>query len=204
MRAIKDIFNFVNPAFREWAGRKFQKSSALKLITIILAFSIFNLTIGCRSYFKITMPPVVSSESVGGLMEAGKTFVVHFDQQKWVLSHAQVLNGAVTGKLDEYKMAPTIKPVRSNRPNRYLTRSSLNQRFLLNEVHMYLSALPSQEANQVSIPLSAIVKIEIYDKDKGATTGSWILGTAGIAAGVVLVFTVVAFSILLSSTAKSL
>ena len=80
---------------------------------------------------------------------------------------------------------------------------SLNQRFLLNEVHLYLSALPLHENNQVSIPLSSIVKIEIYDKDKGATTGSYILGSVGIAAGVLLVLSVVAVSILISGLAGS-
>jgi len=67
---------FVLSLFQGWTGRKFQKPRVLKLIAIVLAISIFNLTIGCRSYFKVTSSPVVSSESVGGLKDAGKTFII--------------------------------------------------------------------------------------------------------------------------------
>jgi len=203
MKILTDTFKFAWPVFQGWAGSIFQKKRVLKFVTIVLAFLIFNLTICCKSYFKVTTLPMASSESVGGLKDAGKTFIIHYDQQKWVLSNTQMQNNLVTGKLDEYKMPPTFKPVRSNRPNRYFTRPSLNQRFLLNEVHLYLSALPLHENNQVSIPLSSIVKIEIYDKDKGATTGSYILGSVGIAAGVLLVLSVVAVSILISGLAGS-
>jgi len=204
MRILTYVGKFILSVFQGRSGRKFQINRLLKITTVFLSFSIFNLTIGCKSYFKVTTPPEVSSETVGGLKDAGKTFIIHFDQQKWVLSNAQVQNNIVTGKLTEYNMPPTFKPVRSNRPNRYLTRPALNQRFLLNEVHLYLSALPVHDNIQVSIPLSSVVKIEIYDKDKGATIGSYILGSAGIAAGVLLVFSLVAFSILLSGLAGSI
>jgi len=204
MKVLTDMGNFVLSVFQGRSWRKNQINRLLKLTTIVLTVSIFNLTIGCKSYFKVTTVPEVTSESMGGLEDSGKSFIIHFDRQKWVLSNAHVQNNIMTGKLDEYKMSPTFKPVRSNRPNRYLTRPSLNQRFLLNEVHLYLSASPLHENQQVSIPLSSVVKIEIYDKAKGATIGSWILGSVGIVAGVLLILSVVAFSILLSGLAGAL
>jgi len=203
MKILTNIGYYILSSYPQRSRRKFQINRLLKLTTIVLTVSILNLTIGCKSYFKVTPVPVVSSEAVGGLKDAGKTFIIHFEQQKWVLRNTHVQNNTVTGKLDEYNMSPTFKPVRSNRPNRYLTRPSLNQRYLLNEVHLYLSAFPVHDNNQVSIPMSSVVKIEIYDKDNGATVGSYILGSVGIAAGVLLVLSVVAFSILISGLAGS-
>jgi hypothetical protein len=155
---------------------------ALKWIAALLAFAMLNLTISCN-YFKVTSSPK-SSEKIAELNNAGKTIIVHFNEKKWLLTDVQVKNNTVTGRLNEYQMPPTRKPVRPNKPNRYTKTSPIDQRYLLNEVHLYLDELAGKDNDLVSIPVSTINRIDIYVKDTGATANSWVGGVL-LAIGVV-------------------
>ncbi len=172
---------------------KIQKKSTLRLISIALTFVMLNLTFGCHSYFKVNTSSKPSSETISGMNNNGKTIVVHFNEKKWILSGVQVKNNIVTGQLNEYKFQPTLKPIRPDKPNRFLARGNKvkDQKYLLKEVHLYLDEFADMGNNIVSIPVSSINKIEIYDKDSGSTVGSWVLGSIGVTAGafaVALVF----------------
>lgn len=164
----------------EWC--KIQKKGAVRWISILLTIAVLNLTIGCRSYFKVNSSPEPSSQIITGVNDSGKTIIIHFNQNKWVLSDIQIRNNTVTGKATDYTMPPTLNPVRPDRPNRYISRVSHSQRYLLNEVHLYLNEFADLGNKLVSIPVSSISKIEIYDKDTASTVGSWFLGAVGVAA----------------------
>ena len=168
-----------------------QKKRSLRLISVILVFAIINLTIGCRNYFKVTTSNQPSSEAMSGMNLPEKTIVIHFNEKKWLLTDIQLKDNNLTGVLVDYQMPPTIKPVKSNRPNRYTTRASHNQRYLLNEVHLYLDEFTDLGNRKVSIPVGSISKVEIYDKDTASTVGSWVLGGLGITAGAMLVIGVI-------------
>lgn len=60
---------------------KIQKKGALRWISILLTIAVLNLTIGCRSYFKVNSTPEPSSQTITGVNEAGKTIIVHFNQK---------------------------------------------------------------------------------------------------------------------------
>ena len=94
----------------------------------------------------------------------------------------------ITGTLNEYQMPSTIKPVRPNHSNRYYTGGFRNQRYLLNEVHLFVADIPDPVSNQVSIPIRSVVRMEIYDHDSGATIRSWVFGTLGVIAGVYVIY----------------
>lgn len=162
--------------------------SLLKWTAIFMAFAVLNLTNGCHNYFKITSSGTPDSESVTSLVDAKKTIIIHFNEKKWVISNVGIKNNIVSGKLDEYKMPPTINPVKADKPNRYLTRSSKNQRYLLNEVHIYVDEFAKTENNQVTIPVSSIHKVEIYDRDTATTVGSYFLGAIGFSASAFALF----------------
>ena len=168
-----------------------QKKRSLRLISVILVFAIINLTIGCRNYFKVTTLPSPIPETITGLKSAGKTIIIHFNEKRWVLSDVQIKDNAVTGKLNDYTYPPTLNPVSPKKPNRYLTRASHSQRYLLNEVHLYLDEFADMGNSMVSIPMGSISKVEIYDKDTATTVGSWVLGGLGITAGAMLVIGVI-------------
>ena len=95
-----------------------QKKRSLRLISVILVFAIINLTIGCRNYFKVTTSNQPSSEAMSGMNLPEKTIVIHFNEKKWLLTDIQLKDNNLTGVLVDYQMPPTIKPVKSNRPNR--------------------------------------------------------------------------------------
>lgn len=170
---------------------KIQENRALRLISIMLVFAIINLSIGCKSYFKVSSSSQPSSETIAGLNVAEKSIIVHFSHKKWLLTDIQIKDNIVTGMLDDYEMPPTFNTVRPGKPNRYLTRAGHNQRYLLNEVHLYLDEFADLGNRQVSIPVNSISKIEIYDKDTASTVGSYFLGGLGIAAGAFLVVGVI-------------
>jgi hypothetical protein len=121
-----------------------------------------------------------SPEKIDGENVEGKTIIIHLNEKNCVLSYVQVKNNAVTCTKKAYIMLPTIKPVRPGRPNHYRTGGPINQRYLLKEVHLYLSALTETGTDQVSIPVSSIIKIEIKDNDTGATVGYWLMWAIGI------------------------
>lgn len=170
---------------------KIQEKRALKLISLSLVLALLNLTVGCRNYFKVTTSNQPSSETIAGLNAAEKSVIVHFNQKQWLLTDIQIKDSKVTGMLNDYQMPPTIKPVRPNKPNRYTTRASHNQRYLLNEVHLYLDEFSDLGNRKVSIPVSSISKVEIYDKDTASTVGSYFLGALGISAGAFLIIGVI-------------
>jgi hypothetical protein len=176
MKNLLKQLTFVWSRLPGWC--EIQKTGAVKLIVALLAFAMINLTIGCRNYFKITSSPN-SSEKISDLNQSGKSIIVHYNNSKWTLIDVEVKNNEVSGIIKDYNMTPTLKPVRPNRSNRYLTRASHNQRFLLNEVHLYLNELAVNYNTRISIPLTAITRIDIYDKDTGATAGSWFAGILG-------------------------
>lgn len=162
-----------------------------KWTAIILACALLNLTEGCYNYFRIRSSEKPSSEAITPLVDAGKTIVIHFNEKKWLLNDIQINNNIISGSIEEYQKTPTIRPLKPNGPNRYLTRASENQRYLLNEVHLYLDEFAKTENNQVSIPVSSITKIDIYDKDTASTVGSYFLGGVGITASAILVLAVI-------------
>lgn len=173
----------------EWC--KIQKKPTVRWIAVVLTFAMLNLTISCNSYFKVNSSTSPTSETIAGMNDNGKTIIVHFNQKKWLLKSIEVKNNTVKGLLTEYKMPPTLKPIRPDKPNRYLTRLSMDQRYLLNEVHLYLNEYADLGKNWVSIPVSSISKIEIYDKDTAATVGSFFLGSLGIAAGAFAIIVII-------------
>jgi hypothetical protein len=183
MNLVRKITQAKNPDFHIRSNR-----SLLKWTAIFMAFAVLNLTSGCRNYFKITSSGTPDSESVSSFADAKKTILVHFNEKKWVLSNVEIKNNVVSGKLDEYKMPPTLNPVKADKPNRYLTRASQNQRYLLNEVHIYVDEFTKTENNQVTIPVSSINKVEIYDRDTAATVGSYFLGAIGYSASAFALF----------------
>jgi hypothetical protein len=159
-----------------------------KWTSVLLVFAILNLTGGCYNYFKVSSPTIPPADSILAASGNGKTIIIHFNDEKWILKNVQVKNNAVSGSLNEYNMPPTIKPVKPQRPNRYFIRASKNQNYLLNEVHLYLTEFARQENDKVIIPINSINKIELYDKDTASTVGSYFLGILGGAAGAFAIF----------------
>ena len=164
---------------------KIQKKRVLRLISVALTFVILNLTVGCHNYFEVKSSSKPSIETIYGMNDSGKTIVVHFNEKKWLLTRIQLKNNIIEGQLNEYKFPPTLKPVNPVKANRYLSRSdkTKDQKYLLKEVHLYLDQFADTGNSMVSIPVSSITKIEIYDKDSGSTVGSWVLGAVGVTAG---------------------
>src|SRR5674476_92281 len=172
-------------------SHRIQIKRVMRWISVVLVFAIINLTIGCRNYFKVTTSNQPSSETIAGMNVGQKSVIVHFNQKKWLLTDIQLKDNKVTGVLNDYQMPPTIKTVRPTKPNRYLTRASHNQRYLLNEVHLYLDEFAKLGDDKVSIPVSSISKIEIYDKDTATTVGSYVLSVLGITASAYLLLGII-------------
>jgi hypothetical protein len=150
-----------------------------KTLSVLLAIAMINLSSGCN-YFKIASSPApVNIESMAGLDDAGKTIIVHFGNDKWILNELVIQNDSVSGLLQEYVMSPTLKPLKYGKPNRFLARPSENQRYLLNEVHLYLTEYFNPLPNHIKFPVGSIRKMDVYDRDTAATVGTWFLAVAG-------------------------
>lgn len=161
-----------------------------KYLALLLALAVLNMSVGCMHYFRVNSATPPAPETMSGLNAARKTIIVHFSDQKWILTNAEIKNNTLTGKPEPYNYPPTLRPVKPAGPNRYLTRSSRNQSYLLNEVHVYPSEYTETGNGLISMPITAIDKLEIYEKDIAATVGSWTLGFLGGAAAAFTIFIV--------------
>ncbi len=157
----------------------FRKSVFLKPIAWVLLVSFSTMTSGCY-YYKVNKTTEPPSTAISRMQDDQKLMILHLDDKAWYLFDITIddkfINGNISSLPENYK----FKTVRPDAANRYKKKDSQ----VLNEVHIYISELTRQDSSKISIPLSSVQKIEVYDKATGATTASWVFSTLAFGAGV--------------------
>jgi hypothetical protein len=146
-----------------------------KVISWMLIISILNLSVGCIHYFKVTDAQGPVDENLIDLKNQKKVFILHSGEETWPLYNLDVSQDSLNGRMYNNYISFLDKPVkkRSNRYNPY------KQSHILYEVHLHSSDIDRSNYPNISIPLSSIQKVELYEKDKAATNISWVLGFLG-------------------------
>jgi hypothetical protein len=147
----------------------------------VMIFSFMAMTSSCH-YFKVVRPTDQPQNVISKMQEAQKFIILHCNDKVFQLKDIKVNEEALTGVTSQL-VGHVYRSVKPDAANRYIKNNTLDESYLLNEVHVYVTEYTSTDANHISIPAKAIEKIEIYDKDKGATAASWVFSSIGVAAG---------------------
>ncbi len=159
--------------------------------SLFLLFAVINFAFGC-TYYKVTTPKDITMLEKE-ISSNSKLFIVHQGDKVWRLKNVELHDEQKTlsGKFET--LAPEnyhYLKTNENGNTRYTPQNTnTNPTY---QVHFYILEYAQDENENVTIPLSAVKKIEMYDKATGATTASYVFGTIGILAAVFVVVSVVA------------
>lgn len=160
-----------------------------KPLAFILMCSFMLTTNGCY-YFRVAKSPDNSPEIIKTLQDKNKFIILHLEDEAWYLNNIVLNETSLEGNISEligHEKFKTVKPYSSNR---YKKKGSNNESNVTNEVHVFVSGMVN-ESGKISIPANAIKKIEIYDKDTGATIASWFFGILGVSIGAFAVLLII-------------
>ncbi len=161
-------------------------STGFRIISWILIVASLNLFSGCMNYFKVRKATGPVAENINTLNDQDKEIILHLDDKAWHIGAITLKEQSLNATIEKEYESVLSKPVKEKGANRYKTRKSDNQSQVLNEVHIFITEMSrNPDSSEISVPLSSIQKIEVYEKDKAATAGSWMLGVLGVAAGAV-------------------
>ena len=151
----------------------------MQTVGIAVALVFLGSLQGCKYYFKVQTIKKVAPQEVKIFDSVNKYFIVHLRDSAWHLSNPILTGNTLSGELtalpeNRYKFL-TTKPIGSNR---YLKNEEIDESYVLEEVHLYLTDSLWREKHttgNIQIAFSSIQNTEIYIKDKGKTTVSWLL-----------------------------
>ncbi len=161
-------------------------------ISIIVLFAFLNMLAGC-SYYHVNTLPVksVDKTTLYNTLEQPRYFILHQGQHAWHMNNINVNEDKQEISCTTSDLPPDHLFYMSNKPkgvNRYHPKTQ----FPIYEVHIYIDQYAELNDSLKIIPLGDVSKIEVYDKDAGATTASWVFGSFGIVIGVLVVILVIA------------
>lgn len=159
-------------------------------VTLILIFSLTVMTGGCY-YYKVTRSAGPSREVIDRMQAENKYIILHLEDNVWHFQDVVVNESSVTGHISLLTGHENYKRTKPDAANRYYKSKTFNQSDVLNEVHIYVSGFAETPDGRISIQEKEIQKIEIYDKDSGATAASWIFSSIGIGIGAVAVLLII-------------
>lgn len=137
-----------------------------------------------------------SAEPPGAIiqkMESENRFIIlHIDDNAWKFTDINATNQVITGKLSRLTGHQLYTKVMDDNegPYRY-KKSPIDESEVLKEVHIYVTEMETDDQINVSIPVEAVKKIDIYDKATGATIASWTFSMLGATAAVLGVVSII-------------
>lgn len=159
---------------------------------IITAFIMLVCNGGCY-YYRInrtTQPAIYESKKIPS---DNKYVILHCDEKAWHLSHFTMENDTLKGTITALEGHELYKKADPDHANRYRMNNKRDESEVLNEVHIYTSTLISTAPNGISIPLKNINRIDVNEKDTGATVASWTFSFLGAVTATAAVITVIVF-----------
>ena len=159
-----------------------------RAVAWFLLVALLPLHMGC-SYYS-TRNREVTAPGLTALANA-KVFVVHQGDETWQLVSPRFNGEALEGlKAAPYsQLAQYSQPPASGTSARY---NALDAKVVLNVVHLYVTEHQQGTGQQVRIPLSAVQRLDLVEKDSGRTTASYLLVGLGVAAGVFVIVGIIA------------
>ncbi len=161
-------------------------------VSIIVLFAFLNMLAGCSYYHVNTLPTKsVDKTTLYNTLEQPRYFILHQGQHAWHMNNIKVNEDKQEITCTTSDLPPDHLFYMSNKPkgvNRYHPKTQ----FPIYEVHVYIDQYAELNDSLKIIPLGDVSKIEVYDKDAGATTASWVFGSIGIVIGVFVVILVIA------------
>lgn len=169
-----------------------------KCLSLFLIVVLFTPTISCR-YYTYSSDNQATVEKVDKLSQSPNYIIIHQTDLAFHLSDIRIDNTAQTISGTLQKLPPDHLqyletkpwPGSSNHYRKKAKNSQMNSPQVINEVHLYTRNQALAENAQVTIPISDIEKMEVYDPDTGATTASFILGGVGVTAASVVVIGII-------------
>lgn len=114
-----------------------------------------------------------------------KKLIIHYEDNAWIMEVPEVEDGILTAVAKREYYSKLTTPIKKDKPNRFIKKEPNSQSDILNEVHLYTTELTKDLKDNITVPLSAIKDIEIYEFDNVATSGSAVLGAIGIFAATI-------------------
>lgn len=159
-------------------------------VTWILLYSFLIMVTGCY-YFKVTKSVLPPREEISKMQDEQKFIILHLDNKSWHFLNIIIDEETVTGMISTLTGHDKFKTVKPYAANRYLKRAVNDESAIFNEVHIYITGYSETGKGRISIQTKDIKKIEVYDKDNGATVASWIFGSLGVGIGAFAVLLVI-------------
>ncbi len=151
---------------------------------------------GCAELYKInTATGVNTNDTIEALKNSNKQFIIHLKDTSFMLANASIRENKLEGDLFPLNdiQLKYLHP-KSKEKNIYTKEHGYE---VLNEVHLYLNANSVSDTANFSIPVSAISRIDINQKNAEATKRSHVVG------GIILAGTPIGVVILLAGLAAS-
>ena len=152
-------------------------------IAVLVVYAIAIL--GC-SYYKVkTLEPLSTQALADEVKNKKKYIILHLGDSVWHFKNVMVneTSHEITGTTEELPANHFYyKTARKNqRPNKYKHDSRDRSNSPIYEIHLYSTQPFTYDRELVTIPFSSINMVEVYDTHGGATFGSALGVTAGVA-----------------------
>lgn len=153
-----------------------------KVISGLALIFCFNLIQGCY-YYKISTSKTSRDQALVTSQNQGKYIILHDNRYSMRhLSNVNVVNETIKASISN--IVGHTKYNDTELLDVYTTRYKKNKRVdeseVINEVHVFVSKYKLIGNDQISIPIKAVDRIEVYNPAKGRTTMSWICSILGI------------------------
>lgn len=160
-------------------------------ISFFVLIAFLNMLSACNYYMVNTIQPAAGDNTViNNALAQQKYFILHQGQNVWQMSNIEVSEEkqeltCITSPLPENHLY--YLTAKNPGANRY--KASIGDPTY--EVHIYISEYAKSNDSIIMVPVSAIQKIDVFDKAIGATTASYVFGAIGVIAGALVILSII-------------
>ena len=156
------------------------------IVILIISTIVFS---GCfKNYFNINSNPISDSVSVAAIRNSDKYVILHTKNSVYGLKNIAVNGNNIEADLE------TVPPQREKflnaKSSSKVTYRSSDKKRLFSEVHVYAPTEKNTDSAHISLPFKQISSVEVFEKDRGRTVGSYVLGGVGVILGIFAVFAI--------------
>lgn len=165
----------------------------ITLYRIVFGFTLLSLLAmqtACHNYYRVSKTPVTAATTdIEKLKLQNRYFILRCGNTAWFMSGISLSADQKTLQCTLDSLPPEHKlHLSGGRRGKLGYKKDKPENGVLNEVHFYIptdkTAMPG---TGYTLSLDKVQKIEVLEKDKGRTTGSYVIGAIGYTVGAFLV-----------------